>query len=180
MRNVFFSCIFKKPQTNEGNLGGRNLWVTVHFLAEFYHYHVLIHMQTVHILLMNTEKRKRKSTGQIQEMKLPVELETHKKRNYLKTYLGIWSSKVTLVFPEQHKASRNSHQVPCRVCHPGVSARVPTFSPRATELPDWEEQRNACGQVQCWGAESNIGAVVQTKFLRQSSEVQCILSKMCN
>lgn len=34
--------------------------VAVHFLAEFYHYHVLIHMQAVHILLMNTEKKKKK------------------------------------------------------------------------------------------------------------------------
>jgi len=53
----FFLADLKKNQTNQGNLGGSNLWVAVHFLAKFYHYYVFIHMRAVHILMTNTDKK---------------------------------------------------------------------------------------------------------------------------
>lgn len=128
MRNVFPPADLKKSQTNQGNLGGSNLQVAAHFLAKFYHYCVLIHK-----LCTFCWKKEDYRTDPGNE--IASRARNSQKRNYLKGHLGIWSNQVTLfALSKQHKASRNSHQLPCRVSHIEASLRVPTLSSRATAL----------------------------------------------
>lgn len=164
MRNGFFpSCRFKDPKQIKVMLVAGISGLQFLALQDFTTIVSLFTCKLCTFCWWTQEKRK--STGQMQEIKLPEEPETHKKRNCPKGHLGIQSNQAALfACPRKLQARRNSHHIPCWFSHIRLWLRVPTlFKSHSTWLDRTKCLRprallRSWGQFRCHSSNSILKA----------------------
>lgn len=158
MRNVFFpSCRFKNPKQIKAMLVAGISGLQFPSLQNFTAIVSLFRCKLCTFCWWTQEKRK--STGQMQEIKLPEELEAHKKAIIQKdTWAYDLTKLLSLQFPNSSKPAGTPITCLADLATLGCWGCQP-FKSHSTWL---EQQQNACVQVHCWGAEGNSDATAQT------------------